>query len=252
MLCVSSISSNTAESTSPKEPRGESPPSRPKYSTKRPSQLAGLLGQDGMKSGVDTPDRFFFPHKAHPGGPLSPKAFTSALDRGLTKLSGRDQHQESPRTRPQSDAVKKEDRSNDISEVSSLPSAAEDGESTEQHQDDEERRDLGTPKPVQTTIPDADGQNVSEGRGGDGHVGHRTKAFAFYGQVSRDRSLANTASWLINRPRILLRTNRTRQGTRIRSMRISRPVHRSNITITCTTVSHAGSTRMDFASRSVH
>ncbi|KAJ9111407.1 hypothetical protein QFC19_001176 [Naganishia cerealis] len=84
---IDEISTPTQGSTSPKESKDE-PLTRPKYSSKRPSQLSALLGQDGMKSGVDTPERFLFPHKQDLGGPFNPKAFAHALDKGLTKLSG--------------------------------------------------------------------------------------------------------------------------------------------------------------------
>lgn len=40
-----------------------------------------------MKSGVDTPDRFIFPNKQAAGTALSPHAFATALDKGLTRLS---------------------------------------------------------------------------------------------------------------------------------------------------------------------
>lgn len=168
-----------------------------------------------MKSGVDTPERFFFPQKPHPGGPLSPKAFTSALDRGLTKLSALSG---SSGTRPQGDAATKGVSSNDISEMSQLPSATEDGNSTEHQQEDEERRDLGTPKPAQPTISVAD----SEEGVGEGPVGHRTKAFAFYGQVCRDSVTQARRRQLTSRPRTVCRTNRTRQATKTRNMKTSR------------------------------
>ncbi|KAJ9114667.1 hypothetical protein QFC22_005543 [Naganishia vaughanmartiniae] len=80
---IDDISTPTQESTSPKESKDE-PLARPKYSSKRPSQLLGL---DGMKSGVDTPDRFIFPHKQTVSTALSPNAFATALDKGLTRLS---------------------------------------------------------------------------------------------------------------------------------------------------------------------
>jgi hypothetical protein len=40
-----------------------------------------------MKSGVDTPDRFIFPHKQTASTALSPNAFATALDKGLIRLS---------------------------------------------------------------------------------------------------------------------------------------------------------------------
>lgn len=238
----SSISSNTAESTSPKESREESPATRPKYSSKRPSQLAGLLGQDGMKSGVDTPDRFFFPQKAHPGGPLSPKAFTSALNRGLTKLSGREQLNETSKREPQGKGVDKGGQHDDISELSLLPSAADDGDSSGRHGEDEERPDLGTPKPVQRLTPGADSPDAGEDRGGSDHVGHRTKAFAFYGQVSRDATFANaTCIFNVVSPN---RMNQTRRATKIHSIRIIRISSFRAPTILVVTGFHTGSRRI--------
>jgi hypothetical protein len=146
---------------------------------------------------VDTPDRFFFPHKQNAAGPLSPGAFTSALDRGLTQISGHRQDGDASRVK-ESDAPgpshqEEVGQRDHITEPAgllhptrhSIPSG---------HREmlpgrlrgDEDRSDLKTPKPGNASQAKrrTDSPDTVEGQDGEDQVGHRTKAFAFYGQVS--------------------------------------------------------------------
>jgi hypothetical protein len=146
---------------------------------------------------VDTPDRFFFPHKQNAAGPLSPGAFTSALDRGLTQISGHRQDGDASRVKdsdaPGPSHQEEVGQRDHITEPAgllhptrhSIPSG---------HREmlpgrlrgDEDRSDLKTPKPGNASQAKrrTDSPDTVEGQDGEDQVGHRTKAFAFYGQVS--------------------------------------------------------------------
>ncbi|KAJ9104471.1 hypothetical protein QFC21_001966 [Naganishia friedmannii] len=202
---IDDISTPTQESTSPKEPKDE-PLARPKYSSKRPSQLLGL---DGMKSGVDTPDRFIFPHKQAPSSSLSPNAFATALDKGLTRLSKLD-----------SEAVKQDGTARPLDkghpeplhdhEVGQRDHIGEPGSllHTAGHsiptgrtallpgrlRGDEDPSDLKTPKtskasgakPIEHSPPDT--ARYGHDRETNESSRRRTKVLAFYGQDDSDSS----------------------------------------------------------------
>lgn len=192
-----SISTNTAESTSPKDSREDTPPARPKYSSKRPSRLAGLLGDEGSKSGVDTPDRFFFPHKQGAAGPLSPGAFASALDRGLTQLTALEEgekassHSKDKGQAPlHQEEVGQRDHMTEPADLlhpagHSIP-AGRRGLLPGRLRGDEDRSDLKTPKPSSASRAkrETDSPDNGERLDGEDQIRGRTKAFAFYGQVS--------------------------------------------------------------------
>lgn len=157
------------------------------------------MGQDGFKSGVDTPERFFFPHKQP--GPLSPKAFTSALDRGLTKLSVPEHHKETS-TLAQGGVTRhqgvhgplhedEKGQRDHIGELDSQLQTAGLGAPSKQPHEDEERPDLGTPKPGQPSqaMRAAESPDIGDERDGSDHGRRRTKAFAFYGQVCSSNTL---------------------------------------------------------------
>lgn len=146
---------------------------------------------------MDTPERFFFPHK-QATGPLSPGAFTSALDRGLTQLSGREEGETLAPNVKQNDAqaplhqeeVGQRDHMTEPADL--LHSAGHSIPSGRREllpgrlRGDEDRPDKKTPKPGNASQAKrrTDSPEGGNGQDPDDQVGRRTKAFAFYGQVS--------------------------------------------------------------------
>lgn len=125
----SSPESDKTPSEDPKpvaHPAEGSAPSHPPYSTKRPSHLltkmlsmtsqGGDGGYDdpGMKSGVETPDRFGAPYDPTRVSPKSPEAFARKLDAGLNEAL-HDKHHHHPHPNIRRTSSRREDVHHDSS-----------------------------------------------------------------------------------------------------------------------------------------